>query len=139
MKQVFFGSLKEDESHPLHKKQPRLRSHSNNTTVDDQHDVRDPGSNSTKAVSNHALGNTDSLVVQELEDSLHDIEASIQRGHFEDETIPKINSTEAEISTANIERSSNEIENENIAHDNATLFLAKDSPEMDNVVESEFN
>lgn len=141
MKQVFFGSLKEDESHPLHKKQPRLRSHSENTTVNDQHDGRDHGSNSTKAESHQALGDIDSLGVQELEDSMHDLltEGSIQHGHFEDETILKINSTDAEISTANIEGSSNENETKNIAHDNATVFLATDSPELDHVVESDFN
>ena len=143
MRQVFFESLKEDESHPLHKKQPRLRSHSENITLDDQHDGRDHGSNSTKAESHQKLGNTDSLGVQEVEDSLHDvlIEGSNERGYFEDETILKINSTDAEISTANIEGSSNEneIEKAYIAHDNATVFLATDSTELDHVVESDFN
>lgn len=142
MRQVFFESLKEDESHPLHKKQPRLRSHSENITLDNQHEGRDHGSNSTKTESHQKLGNADSMGVPELEDSLHDvlIEGS-NDGHFEDETILKINSTDAEISTANIEGSSNENEigKENITHDNATVFLATDSTELDHVVESDFN
>jgi hypothetical protein len=66
VKQILFGSLQEDETHPLHKKKPHLYTGANVTNNSYTSNVV-TGDNMTESTSNQRLQNSESSAEKELE------------------------------------------------------------------------
>ena len=122
IKQVLFGSLKEDESHPLHKKPLRFRSNPNTTQVDGQN------TNFTEVALN--LESPESPVIEHLNNT-HDLEYDVPRG--DDNLADPIlngNATVAELTTT-ITNGDDISTNAEDASDNAIIVVTTGSPKED--------